>query len=91
MEDIKNIRREIDNIDKELVRLFEERLNLSLKVMEYKKERSLPILDKNREEQVIKQAKENLNDIKYEEYLEDFFTKLMEISKKVQYHVGYKE
>ncbi|CAM2900056.1 chorismate mutase [Hathewaya histolytica] len=91
MEDIKNIRREIDNIDKELVRIFEERLNLSLKVMEYKKERSLPILDKNREEQVIKQAKENLNNIKYEEYLEDFFTKLMEISKKVQYHVGYKE
>ncbi|WP_142414959.1 chorismate mutase [Hathewaya massiliensis] len=86
MENINNIRREIDLIDEELVKLFEKRLELALKVSEYKKEKSLPIFDSNRETEVINKAKSRLNNPQFEIYLEEFFTDIMEISKKLQYH-----
>lgn len=86
MENINNIRREIDLIDEELVRLFERRLELALKVSEYKKENSLPIFDSNRETEVINKAKSRLHNPQFEDYVEEFFTDIMEISKKLQYH-----
>lgn len=86
MENINNIRREIDLIDEELVKIFEKRLELALKVSEYKKENSLPIFDSNREAEVINKAKSRLNNPQFESYLEEFFTDIMEISKKLQYH-----
>lgn len=86
MENINNIRREIDLIDEELVKLFEKRLELALKVSEYKKEKSLPIFDSNRETEVINKAKSRLNNPQFEDYVEEFFTDIMEISKKLQYH-----
>ena len=41
--DIQDLRKEIDNIDEELVSLFCRRMNVSAQVAEYKKENNLPI------------------------------------------------
>lgn len=51
---IDDYRNKIDEIDKEITRLFEERMDIVIKVGEYKKQNNLPIFDKNRESQVIK-------------------------------------
>ena len=51
--DLSECRKEIDKIDKELVELFERRMNVAIKVAEYKIENNLPILNEAREAEVI--------------------------------------
>lgn len=50
---INELRKEIDSIDDELVRLFEKRMKTAASIAEYKKENGLPISDRTRERQVI--------------------------------------
>lgn len=84
MDELKKYRKEIDNIDKELVRNFEKRMEVVLKVAEYKKKNNIPILNKSREEQVIEKNLKYLNNEKFKKSLKDFFISLMNISKKLQ-------
>ena len=51
--DIKDLRVEIDNIDRQLVELFCRRMDIAKKVAQYKKENSLPVLDEKREEEKL--------------------------------------
>ncbi|UDE94561.1 chorismate mutase [Carnobacterium viridans] len=53
MNELEQYRKDIDEIDQELTRLFELRLNTVLKVGRYKKQRNLPVLDASREQAVI--------------------------------------
>jgi hypothetical protein len=53
MKDLLEIREQINNIDDQLVELWKERMALSLKVAEYKKENRLPILDEQREKELL--------------------------------------
>ncbi|WP_406541508.1 chorismate mutase [Clostridium ljungdahlii] len=62
MEDLEYLRDEINKIDKEMIELFEKRAKVSRKVAEYKMENSMDILDKSREEEVIKVNLKNLKD-----------------------------
>ena len=48
--DLQKIREEIDIIDRELARLFEKRMDIVLKVAEYKRQNNLPVKDMAREE-----------------------------------------
>ena len=52
--DLSECRKEIDNIDKELVKLFEKRMNVAINVAKYKIENNLPIFNEAREVEVIK-------------------------------------
>ena len=56
--DLKDIRQKINEIDKEMAKLFEERMKASKDVANYKKEHALPIFDSSREQEVINR---NLN------------------------------
>lgn len=47
------IREKIDAIDKQLVELFCNRMGVAAQVAEYKKQHSLPVLDSNRERQLL--------------------------------------
>ena len=47
--DLQECRVQIDRVDKEILRLFKERMDISCHVAEYKKEHGLPILDAARE------------------------------------------
>jgi chorismate mutase/prephenate dehydratase len=82
--DLKALRNEIDKIDQELVKLFEKRLDLVKEVKKYKQEHQLPILDKNREQEVISKNLEYLNNKDYQEYLEEYMQSIMDIAKKSQ-------
>ena len=80
--DIKNIRQRIDEVDEKLLDLFLERMELSKEVVEYKKANNLPILNKEREREILKKVKEKAGE--KEEYAYQLFVKLMELSKASQ-------
>lgn len=51
--DIDQIRKEIDRLDNELLRIFNERATLALRIGEIKKERNLPVYDPDRERRIF--------------------------------------
>ena len=51
--DINELRIEIDRLDKELLRIFNERAGLALKIGEIKKERQMPVYDPEREKRIF--------------------------------------
>ena len=85
-------RKEIDRIDRELMKLFEERMNVVLEVARYKKENNMAIFHKDREKQVIEK---NLSLVENKEllpYAEEMLHALMDISKEYQqYKIGLRE
>lgn len=54
--DIKTTRARIDEVDRKIASLFEERMALMEDVHAYKKARGLPVLDPGREEAVLEKA-----------------------------------
>ena len=51
--DLNELRKEIDQIDAELVRLFVQRMEVSARIADYKKENGLPILAPAREQEKL--------------------------------------
>lgn len=84
MSDIKELREKIDGIDRELQRLFEERMAVSKAVGEYKKERGLPVYDAKREREVIAARVARTADKSLVPYVESFFVDVMNLSKDAQ-------
>lgn len=84
MSEIDLLRIEIDDIDQELTKLLERRLNVAKKIAEYKKEQDLPILDESREEVVIQKNIDRLDNPDYADNVREFYISLMGISKSVQ-------
>lgn len=89
--DIKDLRIKIDSIDKEIIRLFEERMEVSKGVSDYKKQNNLPLFDKSREEQVIESRMKLLSDKSLEPYAKQLIISLMELSKAYQYSINADE
>lgn len=56
VEDLSAIRQDIDDIDRELVRLLCRRMDCSLRVAEIKRSRGLPILNQEREDAILDKA-----------------------------------
>ena len=50
MDELEKLRREIDAVDAEIVRAFEERIRIAEQVAECKIEKGLPVLDRKRED-----------------------------------------
>ncbi|MBC2456283.1 prephenate dehydratase [Clostridium beijerinckii] len=81
---IDDYRNKIDEIDKEITRLFEERMDIVIKVGEYKKQNNLPVFNKAREDEVIEKNIGYLNNKDYAEGLKQFFINIMNISKDLE-------
>lgn len=77
-------RQQIDQIDRELVRLFEARMHVVQEVAQIKSKHHLPILDAQREKQVITKVQGYLANSEFEDALADFYTELMRISRQHQ-------
>ena len=81
---IDDLRNQIDKIDSSLLSLFENRMEVVLKIAEYKKKNNMAILNEAREEVVIKK---NLDLVKNKDLfseVEEFFKSVMEISREFQ-------
>ena len=79
-----NYRKEIDEIDSQLVRLFERRMDAARRVGEYKREHGLPVLNAEREKQVIKSRTGQVENPAYREAAGEFFEDLMALSRRLQ-------
>lgn len=84
MKDLNQCRIEIDEIDKELVALFEKRMDIANNVAEYKKENNIPILNSKREEEVIEKNLGHLKNKEYEKITAKFFANIMQLSRSLQ-------
>lgn len=87
MNELEKCRKEIDEIDKQLIELFEKRLDIAAKVAEYKAENNLPIYNGERESQVISKNVQLLKNSKYEILGRRFFIGVMELSRELQKEV----
>lgn len=84
MSSLDDYRNEIDNIDSQLTKLFETRMDVVLKVAEYKKNNNVGVLHKGREDEVIEKAIAVLENKDYANELERFLNSTMEISRSLQ-------
>lgn len=53
MDELQNLRQDIDAIDRQMVELFRRRMDVTARVGDYKRERGIPVLDQERERQVL--------------------------------------
>ena len=87
MKDLLELRKDIDRIDHEIVRLYEERMGISKQVAEYKIANGKPVFDKQRE--VEKLA--DLSSLGSSEFnskgIRELFDQIMTISRKKQYQL----
>lgn len=84
MRDLRELRDEIDRIDRQLLPLFIERMELCGAVADYKMENGLPVLDAAREKQVLKEKQALLTKPGYDEAVYEFFSSVMAISRGLQ-------
>ena len=83
MNKLERYRLEINEIDKELARLFNERMHIVKKIKAYKKENNLQIYDKDRENYLIE---ENLKyvDKEYQDLFRKVEVNFLDLSKEYQ-------
>ena len=84
MNELKSLREQIDKLDKKMTELFEERMDLSKKVAQVKKENKINIFNAAREEEVIKKNISYLKNPEYSFILEGYYRNLMNLSKIIQ-------
>ena len=82
--DLDSIRKEIDQIDDQIVKLLEERMQLVEGVVTYKKASGKPILDSKREEVIFEKVKNRVEDKRYQETIVATFSDILKRSRDYQ-------
>lgn len=84
MEKLKKLRAEIDDIDKQIVKLIENRMKVSIKVGELKKENNIPVFDAKREKELIEEKIKLLKNKEFSNLIITIFNDIMSTSKSLQ-------
>ena len=84
MKDLKELRQEIDVIDRQIVALFEQRMAVTRNVGLYKLANGMPVLDRSREEQVLASKTALLEDKNLSRDVTELFETIMAISRRQQ-------
>ena len=84
------LRERLDAIDRQLVRLLEERLEVSRQVGLYKQRQGLPVLDRSREQQVLASRAAQLQNPDYAPQLCSCFEEIMHQSRVLQQQVCHR-
>lgn len=85
MKDLGLLREEIDAIDRRLVELFEERMQIAENVARYKLANGKEVFDKERELAKLKAVRSQAQDEQNQEGIESLFHNIMAISRRRQY------
>jgi chorismate mutase len=83
MDDIVKYRQEIDNIDRDIIKLIEERISLSKEIGQVKRENSIAIQDDERETSIREELKQKTRLLKKSD-VDEICTILFKISKNNQ-------
>lgn len=81
---MENYRKQLNKIDKEMLDLFIERLDVIKDIKAYKEKHKLSILDKSREDSIISNGLSKINNQEYHQYYQEFMETLFKISKNLQ-------
>ena len=85
MRDLAELRKEIDEIDEQMVKLFEQRMAVSEEVAEYKVSVGKKILDKEREKRKIQAVQAMTHNAFNRHGVEELYNQMMAMSRKLQY------
>ncbi len=80
-------RNQLDEIDAEIVRLFEERMSISEKVAEDKIKNGRRVLDREREQQKLAAVASGTSNEFNEKGIKELYQQIMAISRKRQYQM----
>lgn len=87
MEDLQELRKQIDQIDQEMVRLFEARMDVCRQVAEYKIANGKKVLDRSRELEKL----DTLGGMAHNDFnrhgIRELFQQIMAMSRKLQYQL----
>lgn len=89
MEELDLLRKQINEADLEMARLFERRMKVCKQIGEYKKARGLSVKDKGREDAIIEKNRELISDPELQPYYVNFLKNNIELSCKLQSKVLY--
>lgn len=87
MKDLIKIREEIDDIDSQIIELYEKRMGLTTEVAEYKISTGKQVLDKQREKEKLDKAEAQVKDGKNRYGVRELFEQIMSMSRKRQYQL----
>lgn len=87
MESLLDLRNELDEIDAQIVHLYEKRMAVCEKVGEIKIEEGRKVFDRTREREKLNQVTGNAKDAFYKKGLTELFEQLMSQSRKLQYQL----
>ena len=81
--ELKEYRGKIDKIDRELVKLFKERMEISSEIAQCKRENGLPVYDPAREREKLASVAESLPE-EFKTYGDSLYSLLFELSRSYQ-------
>ncbi|MBQ9860151.1 MAG: chorismate mutase [Clostridia bacterium] len=87
MTDLEKARLLINEADREMARLFEQRMDAVRLVADYKKEHGVPVDDLVREEQIIKNNAACVENEEYRSYYMSFLRNTIDLSKQMQHRL----
>ena len=82
--DLRDCRRQIDRIDREIVELYQERMDIMEKVAAWKAAQNLPVEDPAREREKIEQIREMVVSEDDRQGAEELFSLLMTLARRKQ-------
>lgn len=91
MIDLSQSRIEIDKVDKQIAELFEYRMKIARDVAEYKIQTGKKVFDKEREQEKLSALKELASNEFNRQGIQELFTQIMSMSRKLQYGLISKE
>ena len=87
MDKLTEARHKIEDIDKEMAKLFIKRMECSEMIAEYKSANGIPILDTGRENELIKRNEEYIENERLKPFYNDFMKSVLNISKQYQHKI----
>ncbi len=88
MEDIKELRKMIDKIDSQILKLYEERMDVVRRIGRYKIENDLPVYDAAREDAKLAEVFASVKNAEYADGAAQLFITLMEAAKDLELGAG---
>lgn len=87
MASLEELRSQLDEIDEQIVDLYQRRMDICAEVGEYKIGAGKKVFDKNREREKLETVSAGVSDELYKKGIKELFEQLMSVSRKLQYQL----
>ena len=85
MASLEELRKQLDEVDDQIVRLYEERMSICRQVGEYKIETGRKVFDRQREKEKLQDVAGKVTSEFYKKGVQELYQQLMSMSRKLQY------